>query len=116
MARAGWQADLQTVFEVVAERRRVVRPAIFEGPFSEKLAGWRHYMLWIGNKRATYLSRPSGAWKLAETLQAEYFREGTWEAVTMAESAKLATAGRFAEVSPALREKFEAGAFPLPCL
>jgi hypothetical protein len=84
-----------------------VKHALFEGPFSEKLAGWRHYMLWAGDKRATFLALPTNAWRMAERLNAVYYREGTWEAVTLEASAAMASEGRFAEVSPALLPRLE---------
>ena len=79
-----------------------MKAGLFEGPFSAKLQGWRHYMLLTGNKRATFLALPCNGWRMAERLTADYFREGTWEAVSTATSATLAGAGQFAPVSPAL--------------
>lgn len=70
--------------------------AIFEGPASERLRGWRHYQIRMSNGQVrTCIAAPGRVNGMVRELRARFFAAGTWEEV-----------GQNGDIPP--------GSFPLP--
>lgn len=54
--------------------------AIFEGPASERLRGWRHYQIRLSNGAVrTCAGEPRHITRMVKELRARFFAAGTWE-------------------------------------
>lgn len=57
-----------------------MRIAYLEGPPSERLAGWSHFLLCVGTKPpAPFMTQRAGAEKRAASVGAKFYQWGTWE-------------------------------------